>query len=100
MTSNDNQTTPQIYYRPLHKWIEVTLEKNKIGNASSAQPARPSREPAPAVSLTRRVTSATGCVRNANSAASLMMCPSISPSTARWRLRRRTVHETVSLPMT
>ena len=29
MTSNDNQTTPQIYYRPLQKWIEVTLEEKR-----------------------------------------------------------------------
>lgn len=29
MTSNDNQTTPQIYYRPLRKWIEVTREEKQ-----------------------------------------------------------------------
>ena len=29
MTSHDNQTTPQIYYRPLRKWIEVTLEEKQ-----------------------------------------------------------------------
>ena len=29
MKTNDNQTTPQIYYRPLHKWIEVTLEEKQ-----------------------------------------------------------------------
>ena len=29
MTSNDNQTTPQIYYRPLRKWIEVTPEEKQ-----------------------------------------------------------------------
>ena len=29
MQKNDNQTTPQIYYRPLHKWIEVTLEEKQ-----------------------------------------------------------------------
>lgn len=29
MTNHDNQTTPQIYYRPLHKWIEVTLEEKQ-----------------------------------------------------------------------
>lgn len=27
MPNNDNQTTPQIYYRPLRKWIEVTSEE-------------------------------------------------------------------------
>ena len=29
MTNNDNQTTPQIYYRPLRKWIEVTPEEKQ-----------------------------------------------------------------------
>ena len=29
MTSNDNQTAPQIYYRPLRKWVEVTLEEKQ-----------------------------------------------------------------------
>lgn len=29
MQTHDNQTTPQIYYRPLHKWIEVTLEEKQ-----------------------------------------------------------------------
>ena len=29
MKTNDNQTTPQIYYRPLHKWIEVTLAEKQ-----------------------------------------------------------------------
>lgn len=29
MTNQDNQTTPQIYYRPLRKWIEVTLEEKQ-----------------------------------------------------------------------
>lgn len=29
MTSSDNQTTPQIYYRPLRKWIEVTPEEKQ-----------------------------------------------------------------------
>ena len=29
MTNRDNQTTPQIYYRPLRKWIEVTLEEKQ-----------------------------------------------------------------------
>ena len=29
MTSNDNQTAPQIYYRPLRKWIEVTPEEKQ-----------------------------------------------------------------------
>lgn len=29
MTNHDNQTTPQIYYRPLRKWIEVTLEEKQ-----------------------------------------------------------------------
>ena len=29
MTINDNQPTPQIYYRPLRKWIEVTLEEKQ-----------------------------------------------------------------------
>ena len=29
MTKTDNQSTPQIYYRPLHQWIEVTLEEKK-----------------------------------------------------------------------
>ena len=29
MTNNDNQTTPQIYYRPLRKWIEVTREEKQ-----------------------------------------------------------------------
>ena len=27
MTSNDNQTAPQVYYRPRRKWVEVTLEE-------------------------------------------------------------------------
>ena len=29
MPNHDNQTTPQIYYRPLCKWIEVTLEEKQ-----------------------------------------------------------------------
>ena len=29
MQTNDNQTTPQIYYRPLRKWIEVTPEEKQ-----------------------------------------------------------------------
>ena len=29
MTNNDNQTTPQIYYRPLRKWIEVSQEEKQ-----------------------------------------------------------------------
>ena len=29
MTNDDNQTTPQIYYRPLRKWIEVTPEEKQ-----------------------------------------------------------------------
>lgn len=29
MKNNDNQTTPQIYYRPLRKWIEVTPEEKQ-----------------------------------------------------------------------
>nr|DAH07789.1 MAG TPA: ECF sigma factor [Caudoviricetes sp.] len=29
MTNHDNQTVPQIYYRPLRKWIEVTLEEKQ-----------------------------------------------------------------------
>ena len=29
MKTNDNQTTPQIYYRPLYKWIEVILEEKQ-----------------------------------------------------------------------
>ena len=29
MTKTDNQSTPQIYYRPLRKWIEVTLEEKQ-----------------------------------------------------------------------
>ena len=29
MKSIDNQTTPQIYYRPLRKWIEVTPEEKQ-----------------------------------------------------------------------
>ena len=29
MKSNDKQTTPQIYYRSLHKWIEVTPEEKQ-----------------------------------------------------------------------
>ena len=29
MSNHDNQTVPQIYYRPLHKWIEVTLEEKQ-----------------------------------------------------------------------
>lgn len=29
MTINDKQTTTQIYYRPLRKWIEVTLDANQ-----------------------------------------------------------------------
>ena len=29
MSNNVNQTTPKIYYRPLHKWLEVTLEKKQ-----------------------------------------------------------------------
>lgn len=29
MKNNENQTTPQIYYRPLRKWIEVTPEKKQ-----------------------------------------------------------------------
>ncbi len=29
MKSNDNQTTPQIYYRPLKQWIEVTPEQKR-----------------------------------------------------------------------
>lgn len=29
MKRNDNQTTPQIYYRPLRKWIEVTPEEKQ-----------------------------------------------------------------------
>ena len=72
--------------------------KSKIGNASSTQPARQSRERGPAVFPIRRVTSATDYVRNASSAAFLMMHPSIFPSTVRWRLHRRTAHETVFLP--
>ena len=29
MKNNANQTTPQIYYRPLRKWIEVTPEEKQ-----------------------------------------------------------------------
>lgn len=29
MPNNDNQATPQIYYRPLRKWIEVTPEEKQ-----------------------------------------------------------------------
>ena len=29
MTNIDNQTTPQIYYRPLRKWIEVSQEEKQ-----------------------------------------------------------------------
>ena len=29
MTKTDNQSTPQIYYRPLRQWIEVTLEEKQ-----------------------------------------------------------------------
>ena len=29
MTNHDNRTTPQIYYRPLRKWIEVALEEKQ-----------------------------------------------------------------------
>ena len=29
MTNHDNQTTPQIYYRPLRKWLEVTPEEKQ-----------------------------------------------------------------------
>ena len=29
MSNHDNQTNPQIYYRPLRKWIEVTLEEKQ-----------------------------------------------------------------------
>ena len=29
MTNHDSQTIPQIYYRPLRKWIEVTLEEKQ-----------------------------------------------------------------------
>ncbi len=29
MENNDKQTTPQIYYRPLRKWIEVTPEQKR-----------------------------------------------------------------------
>ena len=29
MTNHDNQTVPQIYYRPLRKWIEVTPEEKQ-----------------------------------------------------------------------
>lgn len=29
MSNNDKQATPQIYYRPLRKWIEVTPEQKK-----------------------------------------------------------------------
>lgn len=29
MPNNDNQTTPQIYYRPLRKWIEVSPEEKQ-----------------------------------------------------------------------
>lgn len=29
MQNNDNQTTPQIYYRPLRKWVEVTPEEKQ-----------------------------------------------------------------------
>ena len=29
MTINDKQTTTQIYYRPLRKWIEVTPEEKQ-----------------------------------------------------------------------
>ena len=29
MKTNDNQANPQIYYRPLRKWIEVTLEEKQ-----------------------------------------------------------------------
>ena len=29
MSNHDNQANPQIYYRPLHKWIEVTLEEKQ-----------------------------------------------------------------------
>ena len=29
MQTNDNQANPQIYYRPLRKWIEVTLEEKQ-----------------------------------------------------------------------
>ena len=29
MTNHDNQTAPQIYYRPLRKWLEVTPEEKQ-----------------------------------------------------------------------
>ena len=29
MSNHDNQANPQIYYRPLRKWIEVTLEEKQ-----------------------------------------------------------------------
>lgn len=29
MSNNVNQTTPKIYYRPLHKWIEVTMKEKQ-----------------------------------------------------------------------
>lgn len=29
MSNHDNQSNPQIYYRPLCKWIEVTLEEKQ-----------------------------------------------------------------------
>ena len=29
MTNHDNQNNYQIYYRPLHKWIEVTQEEKQ-----------------------------------------------------------------------
>lgn len=29
MSNHDNQTAPQIYYRPLRKWIEVTPEEKQ-----------------------------------------------------------------------
>ena len=29
MNSNSNQITQQIYYRPLHKWIDVTAEEKQ-----------------------------------------------------------------------
>lgn len=42
MTNYDNQTTPQIYYRPLHQWIEVTPEQKQdwerfVGTIRKAQ---------------------------------------------------------------
>ena len=74
--------------------------KNRIGNASSARPAKPSRELAPAAFLIRKATSAMACAKNVSTDVLPRTHPSTFPSTARWKLRRRMAHKTVSLPMT